>query len=67
MFQIGDRVNVSGRNGKPGRVVEVSTWLELNGPPSEPTPVYKVECDNWKPPTRWLPADDLTLAESSSN
>jgi len=63
MFQVGDKVNVNGRKGEPGKVVEISTWLELHGPPSEATLIFRVECDNWKPSTRWLDESDLTPAE----
>ena len=58
MFQVGDQVVVKLGNVL-GEIVEVSTWRDVLGRAGSETLAYLVQCDNWRPPTRWLHASNL--------
>ena len=62
MFQVGDEVTVK-IGDCLGEIVEVSTWQAVIGKPARATPAYKVRCDSWQPPTRWLHESDLEPVE----
>jgi len=53
-FKVGDKVLVTDqRPPAEGKVVEVSTWHEVIGPPAKGS-AYKVECDTWHGGGRWI-------------
>lgn len=61
MFAVGDKVRVTDqRPHADGEVVEVSTWKQVNGGPSEKR-CYRVRCDKWLE-LHWLDASHVVKA-----
>lgn len=60
---VGDRVLVTDqRPPARGVVVEVSTWKQVNGGPSEER-CYRVRCDKWIPSERWIAINHVKKEE----